>query len=99
MEPGLPKVAGVPMSNQVLPWSVVAKMLPVDELRSRSWPLTGLTTRLAQLVGSPWLPGIAHCGSGVGRPPLAWSSPNIRLTPLTMTKLVSPPPWAGEKYW
>ena len=35
------------MSNQVTPWFVVAKMLPVLELMSMSWPLTGLTTMLA----------------------------------------------------
>ncbi len=45
--PGLPKVAGVPMSNQVSPWFVVSKMLPVLELSRSSSLSTGLATRFA----------------------------------------------------
>ena len=44
---GSPNVAGVPVSNQVLPWSVVSKRLPVEEVTSASWLLTGSTTMLA----------------------------------------------------
>ena len=47
MLPGLPKVAGVPISNQVSPWFVVSKMLPVVELTRSSSLSTGLTTMLA----------------------------------------------------
>ena len=35
MLPGLPKVDGVPISNQVSPWFVVSKILPVLELIQR----------------------------------------------------------------
>ena len=47
------------MSNQVTPSLVVVKIRPTAELITMSWPLTGLTAKLA-----PPLNG--HCGSGVG---------------------------------
>ena len=48
------------MSNQVTPWFVVAKIWPTLELMTISWPLTGLTAKLAPPVNG-------HCGSGVGQ--------------------------------
>ena len=82
------------MSNQVTPSLVVAKMRPTAELMTMSWPLTGLTSKLAPPVNG-------HCGSGVGSPPLAWSKPDVRPMPLTWKKSVpvTPPPQQGQKYW
>ena len=59
------------MSNQVMPWFVVEKIRPTLELMTTSLPLTGLTAKLAPPVSG-------HCGSGVGKPLLAWSRPKVR---------------------
>ena len=48
------------MSNQVTPSLVVVKIRPALELMTTSWPLTGLTAKLAPPVNG-------HCGSGVGQ--------------------------------
>ena len=44
------------------------------------------------------LPGSRIFGA-IGSPLLAWSSPKVRPTPLTLTKLVYSPPWPGDQYW
>ena len=70
---GVAEDAGSPMSNQVTPLFWVAKIRPVLELMMTSALSTGLTAKLAP-------PPKGHCGSGVGRPPLAWSRPKVRPT-------------------
>ena len=93
--PGLPKVAGVPMSNQVSPWLVVSKMLPVLELIRSSLLLTGLTTmlRVARRRG--------HCGSGTGTPVAGLEQPEGPADAVDLDELGvgPPPPWPGDQYW
>ena len=106
---GLPKIAGVPIWNQVTPWLVDSKTLPVVELMSMSLSLTGLTTRLAISVDGHWLstlpigmpfslPGSRRFGTA-GSPLAVWSSPKVRLMPSTLTKLVYWPPWPAAQNW
>ena len=70
------------MSNQVTPWLVVVKIRPTDELMTMSWPLTGLTAKLAP-------PRNGHCGSGVGMAAAGLEQADrSRPTPLTWKKSV-----------
>ena len=82
-----PKVAGVPMSNQVSPWFGGLEDVAGARADEHVLAVDRVDDDVRVARGAALIAVMVHCGSGAGSPLLAWSSPKVRPMPLTMDEI------------